>query len=229
MRDDPLGHRFKDASLLTRALTHRSFRAAPRDRVSEGERLEFLGDALLGFFVADWLFRNLPGATEGDLTRRKQEVVRGETLERAARRLALGDRLRLGTGEEATGGRDKASLLGDAFEAVLGAVYLDGGVRSARAFVLRHLGDELRRCLSGPSADAKTALQEHVQLRWHRTPTYRIVRTAGPAHAPAFTAQVLLDGRVIGEGMGTTRKQAEQEAARVALDRLREPDDERPR
>ena len=120
MSEDLLGYRFKDGDLLVRALTHRSFLAGPRAGTSEGERLEFLGDAMLGFVVADWLFHQLPGATEGDLTRRKQEVVRRETLESAARRLGLGERLRLGAGEEATGGREKPSLLGDAFEAVLG-------------------------------------------------------------------------------------------------------------
>ena len=229
MKSDSLGHRFKDATLLTRALTHRSFHAVSKERMSEGERLEFLGDALLGSLVAEWLFRHLPESTEGDLTRRKQEVVRRETLERAARRLGLGERLRLGAGEEASGGREKPSLLGDAFEAVLGAVYLDGGVRAARAFVVRHLRDELRACLQGAATDSKTALQEHVQPRWHRTPTYRIVRAAGPAHAPAFTSQVLMDGHVIGEGTGTTRKQAEQEAARVALVRMQRADEDGPR
>ncbi len=227
MSEDLLGYRFKDGDLLLRALTHRSFLAGPRARTSEGERLEFLGDAMLGFVVADWLFHQLPGATEGDLTRRKQEVVRRETLESAARRLGLGERLRLGAGEEATGGREKPSLLGDAFEAVLGAVYLDGGFRAARAFVLRHLGDELRARLDGSATDSKTALQEHCQLRWHHTPTYRIVRTFGPAHAPDFTAEVLLDGRVIGAGTGSTRKQAEQEAARVALQQMKERGEER--
>lgn len=220
MSDDALGHRFRDPELLTRALTHRSFLAGPRAQSSQGERLEFLGDAMLGFIVADWLFHHLPEATEGELTRRKQEVVRRETLELAARRLGLGERLRLGAGEEATGGREKASLLGDAFEAVLGAVYLDGGIRAARSFVLRHLGDAMRSRLVGSPADAKTTLQELCQLRWHHTPTYRIVRTSGPAHAPDFTAQVLLEKRVLGEGTGSTRKQAEQEAARAALEHV---------
>ena len=221
MTGDALGYRFRDPGLLTRALTHSSWTSGARG-LAEGERLEFLGDALLGFVVAEWLFRHLPEAREGDLTRRKQEVVRRETLERAARRLELGPRLLLGPGEEATGGREKPSLLADAFEAVLGAVYLDGGVRAARAFVLRHLGDDLRAALQGPAIDSKTALQEHAQVRWHRTPTYRIVKAAGPAHAPAFTSEVLLAGRVIGEGTGPTRKQAEQEAARVALERLQD-------
>lgn len=222
MTRDGLGHRFRDGSLLTRALTHRSWSAGRAEQASDGERLEFLGDAMLGLVVADWLFRHLPQAREGELTRKKQEVVRRETLERAARRLDLGSRLRLGPGEEATGGRGKASLLADAFEAVLGAVYVDGGVRAARAFVLRHLGEDLRAALAGATLDCKTALQEHFQVRWHRTPTYRIVKAAGPAHAPAFTSEVLVAGRVIGEGTGPTRKQAEQEAARVALQRVRD-------
>lgn len=222
MSDDPLGHRFRDPSLLTRALTHRSFGPGSGEPASDGERLEFLGDAMLGFVVAEWLFRRLPDAREGELTRRKQEVVRRDTLERAARRLGLGSRLRLGPGEEATGGREKASLLADAFEAVLGAVTLDGGVRAARAFVLRHLGEDLKAALGGAALDSKTALQEHAQVRWHRTPTYRIVDAAGPAHARAFTSEVLVAGRVLGVGTGPTRKQAEQQAARAALSRVME-------
>ncbi|HEX5045421.1 MAG TPA: ribonuclease III [Candidatus Polarisedimenticolaceae bacterium] len=222
MTDRRFGHAFRDPTLLTQALTHRSFGPAAGEPATEGERLEFLGDAVLGFVVAEWLFQRLPGAREGELTRRKQDVVRRQTLEGVARRLDLGAELRLGPGEEATGGREKPSLLADAFEAVLGAVYLDAGMRAARAFVLRHLGEELRASLEGTALDAKTALQEHAQLRWHRTPTYRIVRAAGPAHAPAFTSEVLVGERVLGIGQGTTRKQAEQEAARAALLRVRE-------
>ena len=136
--DRSLGHRFRDPLLLQRALTHRSWSAGQGDE-GDWERLEFLGDALLGFVVAEWLWRRAPEATEGDLTRRKQEVVRREALERAARRLDLGSRLRLGRGEEASGGRERASLLADSFEAVVGAVYVDGGVRAARSFIVRHL------------------------------------------------------------------------------------------
>lgn len=214
-----LGHRFRDPALLERALTHRS-RAHEEGTVGGSyERLEFLGDSLLGFLVADWLMRTTPGADEGELTRRKQAIVSTGPLAQAARDLGLGEALRLGRGEEETGGRDKTSLLADVFEAVLAAVYQDGGMRKARAFVRRHLKGRVASVRRGPETadDAKTRLQEQVQARLRLTPTYRIVRTAGPAHARSFTAEVVVGERVVGEGTGPSRKRAEQEAARAAL------------
>jgi len=213
-----LGYRFSDAELLRTALTHRSHSYETGVAGVSYERLEFLGDALLGFLVADWLYRQDAEAAEGSLSRRRQLVVRTATLAALARRLAIGEAIRLGRGEERTGGRDKASLLADAFEAVLGAVYLDGGIRPARAFVRRHLGAELQR--AGAVADAaddyKTRLQEEVQARLQRTPSYRIVSTAGPHHALRFEVEVLIGGRVLGRGAGSSRKRAEQQAARRA-------------
>jgi ribonuclease-3 len=214
-----LGYRFEDRRLLARALTHRSF-AHEQKAGEDYERLEFLGDSLLGFLVAEFLHAADPAADEGTLTLRKQRIVNMDSLAAAARRLDLGRDLRLGRGEEGSGGRGRASLLSDAFEAVLAAVYLDGGIRAARAFVRRHL----REALSAPSGgrtgtgeDFKTLLQEAVQARLHRTPHYRIVRSSGLAHALVFEAEVLVGERVLGTGLGTSRKQAEQEAARAAL------------
>ncbi|MBZ5640766.1 MAG: ribonuclease III [Acidobacteriia bacterium] len=215
-----LGYRFKDGALLLRALTHRSGAHEGKSLPGEDwERLEFLGDALLGFFVADWLLRHDPLADEGVLTRRKQSVVRSEALALAARRIGLGEALRLGRGEESTGGREKPSLLADAFEGVLGAVYVDGGIRAARSFVARHLARELESARKSDRAaeDYKTRLQERVQARTRQTPSYRVVAAHGPAHSREFEAEVLLDGEVLGAGRGASRKQAEQEAARVAL------------
>jgi ribonuclease III len=218
-----LGHRFLDPALLLRALTHRSRAHELRaDAGDDWERLEFLGDAVLGFFVADWLVRHDPGADEGVLTRRKQSVVRAESLADAARRIGLGEALHLGRGEESTGGRSKPSLLADAFEGVLGAVYQDGGVRAARSFVARHLGPALRsaaRCAEF-AEDHKTRLQERLQARYRLTPHYRVIGATGPAHAREFEAEVLLGSEVLGSGRGASRKQAEQEAARAALERL---------
>jgi len=213
-----LHYRFKDPALLERALTHSSLTHETAGR-EDYERLEFLGDALLGFVVADRLVRADPEANEGDLTRRKQTVVSTEPLAEAARRLGLGEALRLGRGEEGTGGRAKTSLLADAFEAVVAAVYLDGGLRSARSFVNRHLRDRLvaARHGSAPPEDHKTRLQELVQARWRLTPSYRIVGTAGPDHARSFEVEVVVGDRVLGAGTGASRKQAEQEAARSAL------------
>jgi len=218
-----LGHRFHDRELLATALTHRSH---SHERSTHGtpcyERLEFLGDALLGWFVADWLYRADPEAGEGSLSRRRQLVVRTTTLASIARDLGLGEAIRLGRGEEQTGGRTKTSLLADVFEAVLGAVYLDGGIRSARSLARRHLGPTLREAAGGEETgdDYKTRLQESVQGRLQRTPSYRIVSTTGPAHVLRFEVEVVVDGRVLARGVGTSRKRAEQDAARQALQAL---------
>jgi len=216
-----LGYRFADRSLLERALTHRS--RAHEARAGEAgdtyERLEFLGDALLGFLVSDRLMNDDPLADEGTLTRRRQTVVSTEALALVSRRLGLGEALILGRGEDATGGRAKPSLLADAFESTLAAVYLDGGLRAARAFVRRQLKSELARTVgeTGPGADAKTRLQELVQARSRLTPRYRIVSTTGPAHAKEFTAEVLLGEDTAGRGVGSSRKEAERDAAKDAL------------
>jgi len=216
-----LGYRFGDPSLLELALTHRSHAHEARQTAGmHYERLEFLGDALLGLFVADWLYRDDDQASEGLLSRRRQKVVRSSTLDAAARRIGLGQAIRLGRGEEHTGGREKASLLADVFEAVIGAIYLDGGVRPARAFVRRHLDESMRATREGSptSDDYKTRLQERLQARLQRTPRYRIVSRTGPDHELEFTVEVLLGGEVLGAGRGSNRKCAEQQAARVALD-----------
>ncbi len=219
--EEVLGYRFADRSILARALTHRS--RAHEARAGETgdtyERLEFLGDALLGFLVSDRLMNDDPEADEGTLTRRRQTVVSTEALAEASRRLGLGEALILGRGEDATGGRAKPSLLADAFESVLAAIYLDGGLRAARAFVRRQLKGELARTVgkTGPGADAKTRLQELVQARLRLTPSYRIVSTTGPAHAKEFTAEVLFGEETAGRGVGSSRKEAEREAAKDAL------------
>ena len=219
--EDALGYRFEDRTILERALTHRS-RAHEGRGAAAGdsyERLEFLGDALLGFLVSERLMNDDPAADEGTLTRRRQTVVNTEALADVSRRLGLGGALILGRGEDATGGRAKPSLLADAFESVLAAVYLDSGLRAARAFVRRHLKGELARTVgkTGPGTDAKTRLQELVQARWRLTPRYRIVATTGPAHAHEFTAEVLFGDKTAGRGVGPSRKDAEREAARDAL------------
>jgi ribonuclease-3 len=216
-----LGYRFKDRSLLQRALTHRSRAHESLDGPSADsyERFEFLGDALLGFLISERLLTDDSGADEGTLTRRRQSIVSTEALAVVSRRLGLGTALILGKGEEATGGRAKPSLLADAFESVLAAIYIDGGLRSARGFVRRQLKRELALTVgtTGPGADAKTRLQELAQARWRLTPRYRIVATSGPAHAHEFSAEVLFGDTPAGRGVGSSRKDAEREAARNAL------------
>jgi ribonuclease-3 len=218
-----LRYRFSDASLLDRALTHRSHAYEQgADAEASYERLEFLGDALLGFLVSDWLYRDDESAAEGVLSRRRQSIVRTSALAKVAARLGLGAGIRLGRGEEQTGGRVKPSLLADVFEAVLGAIYLDGGIRSARAFVRRELGASLRetRGCAWTSDDFKTRLQETVQARLQQTPRYRIVSTTGPDHALDFVVEVRVGDRVLSRGKGTNRKRAEQDAARRSLEKL---------
>lgn len=221
--ESALGYHFREPQLLRMALTHRSYSHELGIGASGSyERLEFLGDALLGMFVADWLYRKDPRAGEGHLSRRRQSVVRTSSLAAIARRIGLGDAIRLGKGEELTGGRRKTSLLADVFEAVLGAVYLDGGIRPARAFVNRHLGKALAETghRGRRTDDYKTHLQEEVQAKLQCTPSYRIVSTTGPAHALDFEVEVLVDGRTLGRGRGSNRKRAEQDAARQALEAL---------
>jgi ribonuclease-3 len=219
--EERLGYRFKERRRLERALTHRSFAYENREPgLKDYERLEFLGDAVLGFLVSDRLCRDDAEASEGVLTRRKQAVVRKETLADSARALGLGEALRLGRGEESSGGRAKASLLADTFEAVLGAIYSDGGLRAARSFVQRQLGGVIRSSgrVEEVADDYKTRFQERVQGRSRVTPRYRMVSVSGPPHERQFDVEVLAGETVLGRGSGSSRKQAEQEAAREALD-----------
>jgi len=218
-----LGYRFDDPALLAAALTHRSFSHEAGDAATANyERLEFLGDALIGFVVADWLVAKDEAADEGELTRRRQALIRMESLAAAALRLGVGERLRLGRGEEATGGRAKPSILADTFEALTAAIYRDGGLRAARAFVARHLRAEFQATLRGllPVQDFKSKLQEVCQSRSRQTPHYRVVATSGPAHALTFEAEAVLADRVLATGRGASRKQAEQAAALAALAEL---------
>ena len=217
-----LKYRFRDTGLLERALTHRSSAHEAAAGGGDYERMEFLGDALLGLLVAEWLLDRHPEANEGELTRLMASVVSTRPLARTARELGLGGALRLGRGEEESGGRDKPSLLADAFESVLAAVYLDGGLRPARAFVRRHLKAQILAAGGGHGLgeDFKTRLQEAAQARWRLTPRYRLAGSTGPDHARTFSAEVLIGGRVAGRGEGSSRKDAEQDAARRALEEL---------
>jgi len=217
-----IGHRFRRPELLAAALTHRSAvsdhpAAAPEDN----ERLEFLGDAVLGLAAARWLADRRPGAREGELSRLRAALVGESGLAAAAREIDLGPALRLGRGEDQTGGRAKPSILAGALEALLGAVFLDAGWRTAyrvaRSLLAAVAAEGLEAAGRG---DAKTRLQELCQRRWREAPTYAVVGRSGPAHRPRFTAEVRRDGVALGRGEGDTRKQAEQAAAAVALAEL---------
>lgn len=206
--------------LFLEALTHASYRAEhPDDAGRDNERLEFLGDAVLNLCVTDHIFRTYPDWPEGHLSKLRAAAVRAETLAATAERLGLGALLRLGRGEEATGGRQRPSVLADAFEAVVGAVYLQAGLEGARRFILQSLGDEIRRLAESDGAcdDPKTALQELSRRLGLGEPVYRVVEATGPEHDPRYTVEVSLAGRVLGRAVGRSKKVAEREAARAAL------------
>jgi ribonuclease-3 len=214
-----LGHRFVDRKLLERALSHRSY-AHEAGRQENYERLEFLGDAVLALVVAETLFRQRPDLPEGDLSKLKSLVVSARSLARYARRLELGRLLKLGIGEERSGGRRKPSLLADSLEAVLGAVFLDGGLEAVREPV----GRLLQEILDGPSRrrvdDPKTRLQELAQARGWELPEYRPVAADGPDHEKRFTVECVVQGEAAGRGEGSSKKRAEQAAAAEALELL---------
>ncbi len=212
-----LGHAFADRGLLLRALTHRS-------AIQEGggaasyERLEFLGDALLGALAAEWLYRRLSSDDEGELSKVKSYLVSEPVLADFAGELDLGALLRLGVGEERSGGRAKPSLLADAVEALIGAVYLDAGLDATRAFVTPLLRTGFEAWRNGAAQrDAKTALQERLQAEGGEPPDYRLVATSGPDHQKRFIVECWAAGRLLGHGEGSSKKRAEQAAAAAAL------------
>lgn len=212
-----LGHGFADPALLDEALTHRS--ASGRNN----ERLEFLGDALLNAVIGEALYRRLPRANEGDLSRLRALLVKEDTLAEVAREFALGEHLRLGAGELKSGGHRRASILADALEALFGAIYLDSDFATCRAVILA-LFDARLRCLPEPAElkDPKTRLQEFRQARGESLPVYHVLSTAGEAHAQSFTVACELDDRR-SVAVGTSRRKAEQEAARRLLEELESP------
>ena len=212
-----LGYKFQNRALLINALTHSSYANENRGRSCESnERLEFLGDSVLGMVVADALYKRFPELPEGRMTRLRAQLVCEESLHRVAAQLGLGEYIRLGRGEEHTGGRSRTSILADAVEAVIAAMYLDGGMDVARGFINRFILSELEAGLPG-SGDNKTELQELVQKKPGSVLSYELLGESGPDHDKTFTSQVLLNGRAIGSGSGRTKKEAEQAAARAAL------------
>lgn len=220
-----IDYRFRDRGLLEHAMTHTS--RANEDvsgGVADNESLEFLGDAVLGFVVADMLFHDFPTFNEGQKSKMKASLVSTATLARQAERLSLGEHLLLGRGEEKTGGRRKHALLADGYEALIAAIYLDGGIEQARAFIVREftplLTDARQGGLSGQ--DFKSALQEHLQASDQPLPEYRLTGTIGPDHRKQFQVAVVVDGRWLAEASGPSKKEAEQEAARLALEQLKQ-------
>ena len=210
-----LGRPFVDAELLARALAHRSW-CAESPGSGSNERLEFLGDAVLGLVVTSHLYRTYPSLPEGQLAQVRAAVVNAGALADAAEILRIGEAIRLGKGEDASGGREKPSILSDAMEAVIGAVYIDGGWDAAAELVMGLLGETIAEAAAGPGGhDYKTRLQELAARRFDDLPRYEVVG-AGPDHAKQFSATVFVRGEACGSGQGRSKKQAEQGAARAA-------------
>jgi ribonuclease III len=223
--EDLLGYRFKNQDLLLQALTHRSYvYEQDAGNLRNNESLEFLGDAVLGFVVSSQIFRLYPEMTEGDLSKIKAYLVSAANLFRLAERIRLGEFIRLSRGEEKTGGRTKRAIAVDAYEAVIGAIYLDGGVDAASFFVEHQIRDyfeglDLKHLTCG---DFKSALQEYMHNHGCSEPVYRVVNEIGPDHKKTFVVQVLIREEVVSESSGRTKKEAQQSAARLALESLRQ-------
>ena len=215
-----IGYQFRDLSLLQNALAHSSY-ANERwhNSLMSNERLEFLGDSVLGMLVANYLYRTFPNRPEGELTRMRADMVCEKTLARVAGQLELGKHLLLGKGEEQGGGRSRESILADAVESVIAACYLDGGMVAAVNFVQKFIlvNVPLTRM---HNVDYKTALQERVQQKKNQVITYQLVAESGPDHDKQFTVELSINGTVVGQGIGSSKKRAEQDAARVALEKF---------
>lgn len=217
--EERLGLELERRELLISALTHRSYlNEDPDHPYPDSERLEFLGDAVLGFLAGEYLYQAFPEAREGQLTFMRAALVNAEALARLAGRIGLGPLLLLSRGEAASGGRSRPALLSAAFEALVGAIFLDRGLEVTRSFVQGLIAEEVEELANGSlEKDAKSLLQERVQARWQITPHYRTVEERGPDHAREFTVEVLIGGQRFGQGSGRSKQAAEQAAARQAL------------
>lgn len=220
--EEKLGYTFHDRRLLENALTHSSYANENKSKgETSNERLEFLGDSVLGMVVADHLYRTHPDMPEGELTRTRAALVCEDSLVEVAAQLELGEYLKLGRGEDAGGGRKRPSIQADAVEAVIAAVYLDGGIGSARKLITNFILTNNEREQEGAIRDFKTALQELVQRESGQVLSYRLMGESGPDHAKVFSVEVDLNGQPIGTGEGRSKKEAEQNAAKAAMAKLK--------
>lgn len=221
--EQALGYKFRDRDLLARALTHKSYANERRETSSShNERLEFLGDTVLGFVIGELIYRSFPNLQEGALSKIKAHLVSAATLASKGRDLGIGRYLRMGAGEARSGGAEKLSLLADGFEAIIAAVYLDGGLPAAEAFLRRVFGPDVTGIDIGDLSfqDYKTALQETAQALGLPLPEYRIVDEYGPDHEKIFVIQVFWDGEAFAYGRGSSKREAQRKAAKEALKRL---------
>lgn len=215
-----IGYEFKNRALLEEALTHSSY--ANEKKIRSNERLEFLGDSVLSIIISDYIFRKKDGVNEGDLTKYRAILVCEQSLAEVAKKISLGSLIKLGHGEEMTGGRKRASIVSDAFEAVLASIYLDGGMDAARPWLLNLMTDSIEETLKGMHyEDYKTMLQELVQKGETGKVTYSLVSESGLDHNKVFEMEVMVDGIPQARGKGQSKKEAERRAARIAYDKLK--------
>jgi len=217
---DRINYAYRNAVLLERALTHKSY-ANENRLLYHNERMEFLGDAVLNLVVSEYLMKTCPDSTEGDLSRLRAAVVSEPSLAVVARELGLGEYLLLGKGEDQTGGRDKDSLIADCLEALIASIYLDTGQEQATAFIMRFFEDFIKKiCASGGTLDYKTEVQELCQDKLKQLPEYKVVSETGPDHQKQFEVELAIKGKLYGRGTGRNKKEAEQKAAKEALEKL---------
>ena len=217
--EETVGHSYQNPSLLETALTHSSY--ANEFRISNNERLEFLGDSILSIIISEYLFKSAKNVNEGDLTKYRATLVCEQSLYEVAKKISLGSLIRLGRGEERNGGRTRASIVSDAFEALLASIYLDAGMETAKAWLLNLMEDSIHEVLAGKRyGDYKTMLQEAVQRGSVGKVTYAVIKESGQDHNKTFEVEVFIDGVPKGRGKGGNKKEAEQNAARFALENL---------
>lgn len=215
--EEKLGYVFENKDLLVLSLTHRSFINEYRGTLQHNERLEFLGDSVLGIVVADYLYHRLPDHPEGQLSQLRSRLVDANSCAQFLQKLKLGEHILLGKGETLTEGRTKTSILADVFEALLGAVYLDGGLGVAKSFLLFHFESEFEGAIGSPPRNYKAELQDFSQKQFQKPPNYKVVDETGPDHSKIFHVMVFIDEKEAGIGMGASKKEAEQRAAFDAL------------
>lgn len=216
-----LGYHFRDRSLLALAFVHRSFINEYRDIASQhNERLEFLGDSVLGLLIAEYLYRQLPSTPEGELSYLRSRLVEASSCIAFAQKLDLEKYMLLGKGEKRNDGRGRESILADLFEALIGAIFLDGGLQAAGDFLFSIFADEIALILKTPLNNWKALLQDFCQKNYQQTPVYQVLQESGPDHSKTFTVSVLVHGQEIGQGSGASKKEAQQAAAEAAMLRL---------
>ena len=219
--ENRLGYWFKNKKLLSQAFVHRSFFNEHRDWVEEhNERLEFLGDSVLGLLISDYLYHHLPMQAEGELSRLRAHLVEASSCARFLTQLGVGSFVLLGKGEKMNEGRGRETILADLFEALVGAIYLDGGILEARRIFWLHFEKEIQSLLEKPARNWKAELQDYSQKKYQKPPVYKVLSETGPDHSKVFLIAAYLDGKETGQGSGSSKKEAEQAAAKHALEQL---------